>query len=52
MTTDTAGSNDPLYLAAISVFLRMDEDTCRALLSAHDDAPAAELPPRLAYNRR
>jgi aminoglycoside phosphotransferase (APT) family kinase protein len=50
---DTAGLNDPLYdLASIAVFLRMDDATCCALLAAHDDAPAAELPPRFAYNRR
>ena len=50
---DTAGPNDPLYdLAAISVFLRMDDDACKKLLAAHDDAPVATMPPRLAYSRR
>ena len=38
----TAGPAHPFFdLAAISVFLRMDEATCQKLLAAHDDAPAA-----------
>jgi hypothetical protein len=50
---DTAGPNDPTYnLAAIAVFLRMDEATCLKLISAHDGAPVSELPARFAYNRR
>jgi aminoglycoside phosphotransferase (APT) family kinase protein len=50
---DTAGPNDPLYdLAAIAMFLRMDDETCRALLAAHDGAPVAALPPRFAYQQR
>src|SRR5262249_31338268 len=50
---DTAAPNDPLYdLAAISVFLRMDEPTCVRLLEAHDGAPVGALPPRFAYNQR
>jgi aminoglycoside phosphotransferase (APT) family kinase protein len=50
---DTAGLNDPFYdLAAISVFLRMDEGTCQKLLAAHDGAPVSKLPARFAYNRR
>jgi hypothetical protein len=50
---DTAGTNDPLHdLAAISVFLRMDDATCRALLAAHDGAPVAVLPPGFGYHRR
>lgn len=50
---DVAGLNDPLYdLAAISLFLRMDEATCAKLLAAHDGHPVSELPPRFAYNRR
>jgi aminoglycoside phosphotransferase (APT) family kinase protein len=50
---DTAGLNDPLFdLAAISVFLRMDEDTCQRLLAAHDGEPVSELPARFAFNRR
>jgi aminoglycoside phosphotransferase len=48
-----AGPNDPLYdLAAIAVFLRMDDDTCRKLLGAHDGAPVDELPARFHYNKR
>ncbi len=50
---NSAGPNDPFYdLASISVFLRMDERTCRALLQAHDGAPVSVLPPRFRYNRR
>src|SRR5207253_1234324 len=50
---DAAGRNDPLYdLAAIAVFLRMDDATCRRLLTAHDGEPVAEVPPFFAYMRR
>jgi aminoglycoside phosphotransferase (APT) family kinase protein len=50
---DTAGLNDAFYDAAgLAVFLRMDEPTCLAMLSAHDGAPVTSLPPRFAYNRR
>ena len=50
---ETAGPNDPFYdLAAISVFLRMDEATCLRLLAAYDGAPVSSLPARFAYNRR
>lgn len=50
---ETAGPNDPLYdLATISVFLRMDEQTCLRLLEAYDDAPVAGLPARFGYSRR
>jgi aminoglycoside phosphotransferase (APT) family kinase protein len=50
---DTAGPNDPYYdLAAISVFLRMDEATCLKLLTAYDGAPVSRLPARFAYSRR
>jgi len=50
---DMAGVNDESYdLAAIAVFLRMDEPTCLALLSAHDAAPVTSLPARFMYNRR
>jgi aminoglycoside phosphotransferase (APT) family kinase protein len=49
----SAGPNDPFYdLASISVFLRMDEPTCRALLQAHEGAPVSSLPLRFRYNRR
>jgi aminoglycoside phosphotransferase (APT) family kinase protein len=50
---ETAGANDPFYdLAAIAVFLQMDEPTCRRLLEAHDGAPVANLPARFDYSRR
>ena len=50
---DAAGSNDPYYdLAAIAVFHRMDEETCRRLLSAHDGEPVAAIPAAFAYMRR
>jgi thiamine kinase-like enzyme len=50
---DTAGPNDPFYdLAAIAVFLRMDEGTCQRLLAAHDGEPVSELPARFIYDRR
>lgn len=50
---DAAGPNDPFYdLAAISVFLRMDEETCLKLLTAHDGEPVSRLPARFAYDRR
>jgi aminoglycoside phosphotransferase (APT) family kinase protein len=50
---DTAGLNDPFFdLAAISVFLRMDEGTCLKLLAAYDGEPVSKLPARFAYNRR
>ena len=50
---DTAGPNDPFYdLAAISVFLRMDEGTCRSLLAAYDEEPVSSLPARFGYSRR
>ena len=50
---DVAGRNDPHYdLAAIAVFFRMDDETCRLLLSAHDGEPVAEIPAIFAYMRR
>ncbi len=50
---DVAGPNDAFYdLAAVAVFLRMDDATSAQLLAAHDDAPVAALPPRFAYDRR
>ncbi|HEY9839731.1 MAG TPA: phosphotransferase [Candidatus Obscuribacterales bacterium] len=50
---ETAGPNDPFYdLAAISVFLRMDEETCLKLLAACDAEPASALPARFAFDRR
>ena len=50
---DAAGRNDPYYdLAAIALFYRMDNETCRQLLAAHDGEPVAEIPPVFAYLRR
>lgn len=50
---DTVGPNDPLYdPAAISVFLRMDEQGCRSLLSAYEDRGLSRLPERFGYHRR
>jgi aminoglycoside phosphotransferase (APT) family kinase protein len=50
---DAAGANDPLYdLGTAAVFLRLDDAGCRALIAAHDRAPAVELPPRFVYDRR
>jgi thiamine kinase-like enzyme len=50
---ETAGPNDPFYdLAGISVFARMDDDTCQRMLAAYDGAPVSSLPARFAYNRR
>jgi aminoglycoside phosphotransferase (APT) family kinase protein len=50
---DAAGLNEPYYdLAAIATFLRMDDATCLALLSAHDGAAVTALPARFAYDRR
>lgn len=49
----TAAPNDPLYdVAAVAMFCRMDEATCRQLLAAHDDAPVATLPDAFRYYRR
>jgi aminoglycoside phosphotransferase (APT) family kinase protein len=50
---DMAGENDPLYdLAAIAVFLRMDDATAARLVAIHDGAPIAALSPRFTYMRR
>lgn len=50
---ETCGPNDPFVdLAAISVFLRMDEASCLRLLTAHAGAPVTRLPPRFGYQRR
>jgi aminoglycoside phosphotransferase (APT) family kinase protein len=50
---ETAGPNDPFYdLAAIAVFLLMDDETCKRLLAAYDGAPVSTLPARFAYSRR
>jgi len=50
---DAAGLNDPYFdLAAVSIFLRMDADTCAKLIAAHDDAPVAALPSAFVHMRR
>jgi aminoglycoside phosphotransferase (APT) family kinase protein len=51
---DTAGANDPFVdLAAVAVFLRMDDATCAQLIAAHDEAPASSsLPAPFGYFRR
>ena len=50
---DTAAPNEPFFdLAAIAVFLRMDDATCQGLLAAHDAAPVGALPARFQYDRR
>lgn len=51
---DTAGANDPFYdLAAVAVFLRMDDATCAQLIATHDAAPIAPtLPATFLYLRR
>jgi hypothetical protein len=50
---DTAAANEPLFdLASISVFLRMDDATCKQLIAAHDGKPCDHLPPRFKYDRK
>ena len=50
---DVAAPNDPLYdLAVVSLFLRMDEETCRRLIAVHDAAPPAPVPAAFRYYRR
>ena len=50
---DATAPNDPYYdLAAIAVFLRMDDETCRRLIAAHDEAPSDRLPPSFDYWRQ
>ena len=50
---DTAGTNEPLYdLAAIAMYLRMDDATCKQLIAAHDGKPCPELPKRFLYDRQ
>lgn len=51
---DAAGANDPFYdLAAVAVFLRLDDAASARLIAAHDQAPAAApLPARFLYLRR
>ena len=48
-----AGLNDRFYdLAAISVFLNMDGESCRTLLSAYHGEPVSTIPARFVHNRR
>jgi len=50
---DMAGPNDPFYdLAAVAMFLRMDDPTASALIAAYDAAPPAALPDGFVYARR
>jgi thiamine kinase-like enzyme len=50
---DMAGPNDPFYdLAAVAMFLRMDDPTASALIAAYDGAPPAALPDGFVYARR
>ena len=51
---DTAGANDPFHdLAAVAVFLRLDDATCAQLIAAHDEAPVVtSLPASFVYLRR
>ena len=50
---DSAGPNDPLFdLAALALFLRLDDATTRALIAAHDDVAAKPLTPYFLYARR
>ena len=51
---DNAGANEPFNdLAAVAVFLRIDDATCAQLIAAHDEAPvAASLPVCFVYLRR
>jgi aminoglycoside phosphotransferase (APT) family kinase protein len=50
---DAAGPNDPFYdLAAVALFLRMDDATVARLIAAHDAAPPAAVPEGFRYARR
>lgn len=50
---DTAGPGDPFFdLAALALFLRLDDATAARLLSAHDAAPPAPLPEGFRSHRR
>jgi aminoglycoside phosphotransferase (APT) family kinase protein len=50
---DTCGVHEPFYdLATISVFMRMDDESCRQLLAAYDGAASATIPARFTYDRR
>ena len=50
---DMAGPNDPFYdLAAVAMFLRMDDATASALIAAYDSATPAPLTNEFLYARR
>ena len=50
---EMAGPNDRYYdLATVSLFLRMDAETCLGLLSAYEGAPVGRLPARFLHYRR
>ncbi len=50
---DAAGPNEPFYdLAALALFLRLNDSTAAKLIAAHDAAPPTALPPRFRYARR
>jgi aminoglycoside phosphotransferase (APT) family kinase protein len=50
---DVCGVHEPFYdLATISVFMRMDDESCRQLLEAYDGSALATLPARFSYDRR
>jgi len=50
---DMAGPNDPFYdLAAVAMFLRMDDPTASALIAAYDATPPVALPDGFVYARR
>ncbi|HEY3755127.1 MAG TPA: phosphotransferase [Opitutaceae bacterium] len=50
---DQARPNEPFYdVAAVSLFLRMSDEQCLALLSAYERKPVASLPERFRYHRR
>lgn len=50
---DSAGPGDPSFdLAAVALFLRLDDAAASALIAAHDDARPAPLSPYFKYARR
>lgn len=50
---DAAGPNDPFYdLAAVAMFMRLDDAAAAALIAAYDDAPPAPLPAGFVHARR
>jgi thiamine kinase-like enzyme len=50
---DASGPNDSCYdLGTLALFLRLDDDACRSLLTAYEGTEVAGLPARFRYNRR